>query len=261
MELDIFIPTIKIGIEYDGERAHTERTFEKDSRKYSICREHGIRLIRIRETAYSGDIPICDIQIKSDYTTNYLTAVDLIIEHLERVLGFTVDHDTDRDRIKILEQIKSKLDTRSLSVEYPELFKEWNYERNGVALMKVGGAALDDSYQMNVYPRGAYGDDYVYANVFMWDQNWENPVFVSNSGSVSEMTLVTESDFMFDIAQKEIFDFYKVQSTTLSGDDSYSWNPNKARHLFRVYSDKKKDGGRVEVIDRFGNVYSAKVSW
>lgn len=131
MELDIFIPTIKIGIEYDGERTHTERTFEKDSRKYSICREHGIRLIRIRETAYSGDIPICDIQIKSDYTTNYLTAVDLIIEHLERVLGFTVDHDTDRDRIKILEQIKSKLDTRSLSVEYPELSKEWNYERNG----------------------------------------------------------------------------------------------------------------------------------
>lgn len=131
MELDIFIPTIKIGIEYDGERAHTERTFEKDSRKYRICKENGIRLIRIRETAYSGDIPICDIQIKSDYTTNYLTAVDLIIEHLERVLGFTVDHDTDRDRIKILEQIKSKLDTRSLSVEYPELSKEWNYERNG----------------------------------------------------------------------------------------------------------------------------------
>jgi hypothetical protein len=101
----------------------------------------------------------------------------------------------------------------------------------------------------------------VHANVFMWDQNWEKPVFISDSGSVNEMTLVTESDFMFDIAQKEIFDFYKVQSTTLSGDDSYSWNPNKARHLFRVYSDKKKDGGRVEVIDRFGNVYSAKVSW
>ena len=95
----------------------------------------------------------------------------------------------------------------------------------------------------------------------MWDQNWEKPVFISDSGSVSEMTLVTESGFMFDIAQKEIFDFYKVQSTTLSGDDSYSWNPNKARHLFRVYSDKKKDGGRVEVIDRFGNIYSAKVSW
>jgi hypothetical protein len=139
--------------------------------------------------------------------------------------------------------------------------RAWNYDRNGVAVMRDGGAVLDDSYQMNVYPRGAYGDDYVYANVFMWDQNWENPVFISDSGSVSEMTLVTESGFMFDIAQKEIFDFYKVQSTTLSGDDSYSWNPNKARHLFRVYSDKKKDGGRVEVIDRFGNVYSAKVSW
>lgn len=122
-------------------------------------------------------------------------------------------------------------------------------------------STMDDSYQMNVYPRGAYGDDYVYANIFMWDQTWEKPVFISDSGSVNEMTLVTESDFMFDIAQKEIFDFYKVQSTTLSGDDSYSWNPNKAMRLFRVYSEKKTDSGRIEITDRFGNVYSARVSW
>ena len=139
--------------------------------------------------------------------------------------------------------------------------RAWNYDRNGVALMKVGGAALDDSYQMNVYPRGAYGDDYVYANVFMWDQNWEKPVFISDSGSVSEMTLVTESGFMFDIAQKEIFDFYKVQSTTLSGDDDYSWNPDKSKGLFRVYSSKVTDSGIIKVTDRFGNVYSANVSW
>lgn len=84
---------------------------------------------------------------------------------------------------------------------------------------------------------------------------------ISDSGSVSEMTLVTESGFMFDIAQKEIFDFYKVQSTTLSGDDSYSWNPNKSKGLFRVYSSKVTDSGIIKVTDRFGNVYSANVSW
>ena len=138
--------------------------------------------------------------------------------------------------------------------------RAWDYDADGVAVMKDSGKQLDDSYQMNVYPRGAYGDEYVYANVFMWDQKWENPVFISDSGSVSEMTLVTESGFMFDIAQKEIFDFYDANSAVLAN-ASYSWRSDKSRRLFRVYSDKKTDSGRVEVTDRFGNIYSAKVSW
>lgn len=139
--------------------------------------------------------------------------------------------------------------------------RPWDYNDDGIAVMKDGGAQLDDSYQMNVYPRGVYGDDYVYANVFMWDQKWENPVFISDSGSVCEMTLVTESGYMFDIAQKEIFDFYKANSITLGESDDYSWNPDKVRRLFRFFSDRQTDSGRIEVKDRFGNIYSAKVSW
>jgi len=40
-----------------------------------------------------------------------------------------------------------------------------------------------------------------------------------------------------------------------------SWNSNKAKRLFRVYSEQKTDSGRIEITDRFGNVYSARVSW
>ena len=49
LELDVFIPTLQIGIEYDGERWHQK--IEKDLHKNKLCAEIGISLIRIREPA------------------------------------------------------------------------------------------------------------------------------------------------------------------------------------------------------------------
>ena len=48
MELDIFIPSLKIGIEYDGQAFH-EGLHNKEKKKYNLCKENGIFLIRIRE--------------------------------------------------------------------------------------------------------------------------------------------------------------------------------------------------------------------
>lgn len=52
-----------------------------------------------------------------------------------------------------------------------------------------------------------------------------------------------------------------VHSPMFMTEDGYSWNPNKAKRLFRVYSEKKTDSGRIEITDRFRNMYSARVSW
>ena len=52
-----------------------------------------------------------------------------------------------------------------------------------------------------------------------------------------------------------------VYSPMFMIEGGYSWNPNNAKRLFRVYSEKKTDSGRIEITDRFGNVYSARVSW
>ena len=138
--------------------------------------------------------------------------------------------------------------------------RAWDF-RNGIAVMKEDGSSLDESYQMNVYPRGIYGDNYVYAHIFMWDQNWETPKYISSSGTQSVMQLVDrDTGFMYDAAQKEIYDFYKA-SSKLSTDNSYAWSTTNSTRVFRVLTDKTHDSGRVEVTDRFGNVYSASVSW
>ena len=128
--------------------------------------------------------------------------------------------------------------------------RRWTYDDEGVARMKSTGKTLDDSYQMNVYPKGAYDDNYVYANVFMWDEKWEAPVFVSSDGVENPMTRIKDSKYRFDIGQKELSDFYQR-----------GWNTDFGNTFFRVFTDKNSENGYVRVKDRFGNVFTQEVSW
>lgn len=138
-------------------------------------------------------------------------------------------------------------------------YRRWDY-KDGVAIMKSTGLKLDDSYQMNVYPLGAYGDNCIYANIFMWDQKWEIPVFVSNEGQEYEMTRVTNTKYKYDVASREIYDFYKANSWTFKKYDSYSWNTNYGNTIFSVnLTGMTEPEGYVKVKDRFGNEYIHEV--
>lgn len=56
MELDIFIPSIKVGIEYDGSRWHkSSESVEKEKHKFNLCKSKGIKLLRVRESLDSVD--------------------------------------------------------------------------------------------------------------------------------------------------------------------------------------------------------------
>lgn len=68
LELDVFIPTLQIGIEYDGERWHQK--IEKDLHKNKLCAEAGISLIRIREPASA--IRGCVVTISLNPTKTFL---------------------------------------------------------------------------------------------------------------------------------------------------------------------------------------------
>ena len=66
-ELDIFIPSLKIGIEYNGLRWHSEE-FGKDHRyhldKLNKCNEQGIRLIQIFEDEWINHRKICESKLR-----------------------------------------------------------------------------------------------------------------------------------------------------------------------------------------------------
>ena len=113
---------------------------------------------------------------------------------------------------------------------------------------------------VRAYARGAYGDSYVYADVFLWDESWGAVKFVA-PGKTTNMTRVTSTNLTYDCAWKEIYDFYKANIDEYKSDSTYPFDSSN-HHIFRVYSSDSSGSGYVEVTDRFGNTYrSNTITW
>lgn len=159
-------------------------------------------------------------------------------------------------------------------------YRAWNYSGSGssrVAVMKDGSGALTEDYQMNVYPRGSYGDNYVYANIFLWDEKWGTPTWTPDGGTPVEMTriysagkaLIPDTDKIYDKGDTEFRAWYKAHADksggSLKGLDGYTTVAKESdgliTSLFRVPADATPSSGIVSVTDRFGNEYSRVVSW
>ena len=55
MELDIYVPSLKIGVEYDGAVWHPDSNLDRERKKFHICKQHGIKLLRIKENRNHWD--------------------------------------------------------------------------------------------------------------------------------------------------------------------------------------------------------------
>lgn len=149
-------------------------------------------------------------------------------------------------------------------------WRDWNYSA-GTAVMK-GGGALTDNYQMHVYPRGAYGDNYVYVNVFLWDGKWDTPTWTPTGGTPVEMTRLIdqepsvydtdEKQHAYDLGTAEFKTHYKANVGFFENDDGYpAKEMGNIVTLFRAPADATPNGGTVSVTDRFGNVYTQSITW
>ncbi len=136
-------------------------------------------------------------------------------------------------------------------------WRDWDYV-NGRAVLKGSGKQLDDSYQMQLFAPGVYGDKYIYANVFMWDELWKTPVFTTD-GVPSSMKRVTEKDFRYSWADRDITEFYIQNNKYLS--TAFSVDLNNCDSMFRAYVESEHGSGTVSVKDRFGNTYTSSISW
>lgn len=153
-------------------------------------------------------------------------------------------------------------------------WRDWTYNSAHVAVMN-GGGSLDEDYQLHVYPRGAYGDDNVYANVFLWDDLWENPVWTPTGGSPVEMTrintadnhdIISDTEKIYDLADTEFRTWYKTYANKSGGSlhdlSGYKTvDDDKITTLFRAPASATPKSGTVTVTDRFGNTYSRTISW
>ena len=140
--------------------------------------------------------------------------------------------------------------------QFDYVWRDWDYV-NGRAIMKSTGKPLDDSYQMQVFPPKTYGDDYLYVNIFLWDELWNTPRFTMD-GTTSVMKRVTEKDFCYSYSDWFITDFYSSRSVSST---DFTPNKNNNSSMFRVHVDSESGSGTVTVKDRFGNEHKSTITW
>lgn len=129
MELDIFIPSLSVGIEYDGVKWHeSSESKQREIEKYRVCQKNGIRLIRIRESATAS----------SEICTDFISAIqhpshkvlDKEIEKLLDLLQVNCDVNTLRDESEIRSLYLTGSVSKPFGKVYPELLEEWDYKKN-----------------------------------------------------------------------------------------------------------------------------------
>ncbi len=156
MELDIFIPDISVGIEYDGLRWHsTETQHLKEKTKHRICKECGVFLIRIKENNKSAWNDVADKVICVEKRRNFAKLNKLISEILSYIVGIyngaetmnllnkNISIDVERDQ----EEIHSYLTEIDESLEElrPDLVEEWDFEKNGRLLPSMFSLHSNDA--------------------------------------------------------------------------------------------------------------------
>lgn len=134
MEIDIFIPELKTGIEYDGAHWHNIEGLAHEEKKYNFCKNAGIKLIRIieKDLAFLSHTADCKILLPNTDCTK-LKKLEIAIRTLIFILDNShtfADIDLKRDEIHIRKMYKG-YPKNSLSTSAPEIAKEWDYTKNG----------------------------------------------------------------------------------------------------------------------------------
>lgn len=134
-ELDIYIPSLNLAIEYDGSKWH--QNIQKDITKDNLCLNNGIRLIRIREDRcpkYNSTSVMIDV----DKPNNTMNFIEKVIESIENIIyrdygnKLDIDINVSRDYSTIISDINYAEKEDSLGALCPLALEEWNYEKNGL---------------------------------------------------------------------------------------------------------------------------------
>ena len=145
MELDIYIPSLKLGIEYDGEAWHKGENIERERLKWKICQENGIKLKRLKEKHARGEMIQADSILSIPggmYKPDKLEQlIRVLLDDLDPESNMwtrrdplhfhsSVDINIKRDELEIRNYM-TDLGGVSLKELYPEVAAEWHPTLNG----------------------------------------------------------------------------------------------------------------------------------
>ena len=143
-ELDIYIPSKKTGVEFDGAWYHKD--VEKDMVKDDLCNAQGASLIRIREKGLSQEGLKSAIFTLPEDLNGDIKRLTPGLEFLEKRLGVKLDINLSRDYDEIRSMVVSHDLENCIAKTHPELLDEWDYEKNG----QVGNTPENVSFGANI---------------------------------------------------------------------------------------------------------------
>ena len=131
-EIDIFIPKMNIGFEYDGIAFHSgEKNVKKEAEKNYVLEKNGIQLFRIKESDKNFyDEDKRTIFCIPDRKYEYLNFVFEILSKLLNV-SFVEKFDFETHSSLIYNEYLTEIKENNIVKLYPEILMEWDYEKNG----------------------------------------------------------------------------------------------------------------------------------
>ena len=133
MEIDIYIPELNLGIEYDGCQWH--RNTERDLKKDLLCADNNLKLIRIREEGcpkYETTSDLIYVKINSKPILQLKEIIKKTFDFINNNFDTSLDSspDIENDYNEILNNTLTMSKERSIA-NHP-LINEWDYDRNKV---------------------------------------------------------------------------------------------------------------------------------
>jgi len=137
MEIDVYLPEIRVGVEYDGAYFHKER-YEKDREKGKRLDSEGITLIRVRDKPLEKISPLDICANKSDSLCK--ADLDLLVKTIANIADFSEEKISqylskndfvNEDLYRIyLSYFPSPFPENALPATHPKLIPQWDYEAN-----------------------------------------------------------------------------------------------------------------------------------
>lgn len=129
-EIDLFIPELNLGIEYDGEGYH--QSVLKDVRKDEKCALEGIKILHIREPKCPKLPDTSWFWSRNDKKySSFDLMVSSVLKEIANECGVdcAIDINYARDQKDILSQYKTRVKTRSIVIN-DKAMSFWDWDKN-----------------------------------------------------------------------------------------------------------------------------------
>ena len=134
LEVDVYLPSLSIAIEYDGKYWHENKEV-KDRAKQAVIEEKGITLVRVREAPLSPlsntDIVVpAACLLKKQHLNALVSQLGLEGDIVERYIS-EPNFFNEETYLKYLDYFPSPFPQKSLALINPAMAAEWHRTKNG----------------------------------------------------------------------------------------------------------------------------------